>query len=103
MFLEYGNCILKGEELTVSATEIVSLRSLRRVATSWTIRRSSSGGKFGGDIVRFDKVSGEFRSVLYDYLDNVTGSRKECFLGYKKLLIQLRVYVLPCYGVKTDE
>jgi hypothetical protein len=36
---------------TVSATEIVSLRSLRRVATSWTICRNSSGGKAGGDIV----------------------------------------------------
>lgn len=30
---------------TVSATDIVSLRSLRRVATSLTICLSSSGGK----------------------------------------------------------
>lgn len=36
---------------TVSATEIVSLRSLRRVANSWTICRSSSGGKLDDDMV----------------------------------------------------
>jgi hypothetical protein len=30
---------------TVSATEIVSLRSLRRVATSWAMALRSSGGK----------------------------------------------------------
>jgi hypothetical protein len=36
---------------TVSATEMVSLRSLRRVATSFTISRSSGGGKGEVDIV----------------------------------------------------
>lgn len=40
---------------TVSATDIVSLRSLRRVATSCTICRSSSGGKSGGDMILLTK------------------------------------------------
>ena len=39
---------------TVSATEIVSLRSFRRVAISWTICRSSEGGKLNDDMVRVD-------------------------------------------------
>ena len=38
---------------TVSATEIVSLRSLRSVATSLIIGRSSSGGKMEDDMVSF--------------------------------------------------
>jgi hypothetical protein len=36
----------------VSATEMVSLRSLRRLATSCTISRSESGGKAELDIVK---------------------------------------------------
>ena len=40
-----------GAWLTVSATEIVSLRSLRSVATSFTISFSSAGGKDDVDIV----------------------------------------------------
>lgn len=40
-----------GGRLAVSATESVSLRSLRSVATSFTISRSSCGGKEDVDIV----------------------------------------------------
>ena len=39
---------------TVSATEMVSLRSLRSVATSFTIERSSCGGKEDVDILNLE-------------------------------------------------
>ena len=47
-----------GVRVTVSATEMVSLRSLRRVATSFTIERSSCGGKEDVDILDLGAVNG---------------------------------------------
>jgi hypothetical protein len=38
-------------ERAVSATDIVSFRSLSKVATSWTMALSSSGGKLDDDMV----------------------------------------------------
>ncbi len=43
---------------TVSATEMVSFRSLRSVATSLTMSRSSGGGKLELDIVDLDAEIG---------------------------------------------
>lgn len=47
-----------GGGVTVSATEIVSLRSLRSVATSLTIERSSCGGKEDVDMVGLEASGG---------------------------------------------
>jgi hypothetical protein len=47
-----------GVRVTVSATEMVSLRSLRSVATSFTMERSSGGGKEDIDIADLGGVDG---------------------------------------------
>jgi len=57
-----------GVRYTVSATDIVSLRSLRRDATSLTISRSSSGGNeddmmLGCLVVRRGNVLGKGREL----------------------------------------
>ena len=47
-----------GLRVTVSATEMVSLRSLRSVATSFTIERSSCGRKEDVGILDLGAVDG---------------------------------------------
>lgn len=53
-----------GGGVTVSATEMVSLRSLRSVATSFTMERSSCGGKEDVDIANLKAVDGLALGVI---------------------------------------
>jgi len=57
---------------TVSATEMVSLRSLRSVATSFTIERSSCGGKEDVDILDLGTVNG----LAFGVIDLVSRARR---------------------------
>lgn len=53
-------------EGTVSATDMVSFRSLSKVATSCTMALSSSGGKLDNDMVLFvcyDSITREYLGV----------------------------------------
>lgn len=70
-----------GLRVTVSATEMVSLRSLRSVATSFTIERSSCGGKEEVGILDLGAVNG----LELGAIELVRRARRSCAVALKRV------------------